>query len=192
MASIYPDKPTVQKPRMEAMDFHGIAITIEWRKGDRKPDKADPEWSYAVNQDYGFINNTTSPEEEELDVYIGDNKESERVFMASLLHEDGEFNEFKILLGFDSRKQAEEFFRCQYGECRCGPFMEMTMADLKDWVQLQRPKAAKEAKLLINADRDYTDEEPDDGSTGQTKREAIPEPSLVIIPDPDSRPIIEV
>lgn len=193
MASVssYPDKPTQMKPRMEKINFHGIPITIEWRKGDRKPDKHDPEWSYLVENDYGFFDNTTSPEEEELDVYIGEDKESERVFLASML-EDGEFAEFKVLLGFDSRKTAQRFFECQYGECRCGPFMEMTMADLKDWIELQKPKAMKEAKLLIVPDRDIDEEEPDDGSTGQMKRENVPEPSLVLLPDPDTRPIIEV
>lgn len=190
--SSYPDKPTQLKPRMEALNFHGLAITIEWRKGDRKPDKMDPDWSYQLNADYGFFDGTTSPEEEEMDVYVGDNKESQRVFMASLLNYDGEFQEFKVLLGFDTRKDAERFFCDQYSESKCGPFMEMTMADLKDWIDLQKPKAAKEAKLLIIPDRDCDHDEPDDGGTGQVKKETVPEPSLVLLPDPDSRPIIEV
>lgn len=188
---MYLDEPTIKAPRNEKLNLHGLEIVIEWRAGDRKP-SAEGDWSYEVRNDYGYFVNTTSPEEEEMDVYVGPERESTRAFLCSLLNEDGSFNEFKVYLGFSSRKICCEAFMDQYGEYKCGPIMEVSINDLKEWIELQKPKAEKEARLLINRDRNYDREEPDTGSTGQLRTEDVPEPRQPDVEPTDRRPILEL
>lgn len=146
------------------LTLHGIKIYIEYKKGETKPDKNLPESvGWPMRADYGYIEDTISNEcGEELDVYIGPNRASQEVFMCSLMNpEDHDsFMEYKVLLGWDSAKEAEEFARDQYYSDMVGPIIGMSLDDLKDWIDSMRPKAAKDTeseddqpKLTLNIDR---------------------------------------
>lgn len=154
--------------RDEQVTVQGISITIEYRKGDYKQSETD-DYGWPLYADYGFINNTTSPEEEELDVYLGDNLDSQLVFMAPLYREQTGtgtydswelpastvFDEYKVLLGFDSLKAAQQLMRDQYGWGRTGDIIQMGIADLQGWIKIQGIKAAKE-KLLRDQQEEKT------------------------------------
>ena len=158
-------------PRNERRDFHGIPVVIEYRKGDVKPGK-DPDDDFGFEQlaDYGFIPNTTTNEEGEgLDVFLGPEPESKRVFLVALMnpHQLDEFMEYKVLLGWNLHDEALAFCRRQYFHDMVGLLYEMTLADLLDWTELQRPMAEKliirltEEEEAEQARQDQKDQEPE-------------------------------
>lgn len=129
-----------KEKRMERETFQGLPITIEYRKGDLKPGKDTYGWP--MYADYGFFNNSSGADGEDLDVFIGPDKESPRVFLLALMEEDV-FDEHKVLLGFLTFKDAELFSRDQYGSWKVGPIIEISMEDLKETLELQSPKVSK-------------------------------------------------
>jgi len=163
-------------PRRERRDFHGVPIIIEFRKGDIKPGH-DPEDGFGFEQlaDYGFIPGTTTNEEGEgLDVYIGPDPESERVFVVALMnpHDLDTFMEYKVLLGWDSHHAAMHFCKAQYFDDMIGLLYEMTIPDLIDWTDLQAPMAEK---LIIRI------QEEEEAAEIKQKEKAIHEPELTIV-----------
>jgi len=147
-ASSIEDRKAKSKPF--DLDFQGLGLVIEYKKGEikTKPD-GDPYDGWMLYADYGFIKDTVSPEEgDEMDCYVGDDRESECVFQVELLKDDGTFDEHKILLGFKDLKTAADFFNLQYGSYRTGAFMETTVRDISDLASLSWVKNEKEKKLF--------------------------------------------
>jgi len=144
-----------QGPRNERRDFHGIPITIEYLKGEIKPGHdPDDDFGFLQNADYGFIIGTTSNEEGEgLDVYIGPEPASKRVFLVALMMPDDPdvFMEYKALLGWNDHKTAERFCKQQYSSNMVGLLFEVSIADLIDMSELQRPMTEK---LMIRVDEE--------------------------------------
>lgn len=154
-------KPAKKKAIQETL--HGLDITIEYRKGERKADSGKPySYGWPMHADYGFVNGTVSPEEgEELDCYVGPNRESTKVFIAPLLRDGeaesynapnradpGEFDEHKVLLGFETIEDARAHMYEQYGMWRTGQLIESTYEELIDLASLNQVKNNKE-KLLV-------------------------------------------
>lgn len=137
-------KPT--GPSKIPSNFQGIPITLEWKKGQRK-ESEDSTYGYYLYADYGYINKTISNEEtEELDVYIGPDKDSEKAFYFELLDDEGCLNETKVLLGFKSLKAAQDCMNLQYGSWKLGAFTETSIKDLKENISLEEMKNGKEKR----------------------------------------------
>jgi len=68
--------------------------------------------------DYGYIDDgsTAVGDHEPLDVYIGPNDQSDKVYIVEQLDDDGEFDEYKCLLGFDDLDSAFETYLKHYPE----------------------------------------------------------------------------
>jgi len=169
---VYVDEGGVEK-RMIPDDYWGQPLILEYRKGDTKISEGH---HFYMQADYGFIPGTTSPEEEELDYFMGPDRDSKRVFMASLLDDNGVFVENKMMLGFNTEYAARELFCDQYSESRCGPMLEMTLDDLKSWVAMQWPKAQAEQKM-----RDAQPELFLDPDLTPPISEVDPEPPLIMV-----------
>ncbi len=102
---------------IDFVDFHGINIGIENPKGSVRTgvDPDGNEWSIDMNFDYGFIKNANAIDGDSLDAYIGDDKDSEKVFVVN--QQDpvtGEFDEYKVMFGFDTRQKAVAGYLSQY------------------------------------------------------------------------------
>jgi hypothetical protein len=102
-----------EEPTLSYTDFQGIPITLEWRKGEIRTG-TNPEgevWERKLNADYGFIPGTVAAngDGEDLDVYLGDNPDAPEAYLVEQLDENGEFDEFKTGLGFNSES---EFLAC--------------------------------------------------------------------------------
>jgi len=165
-----------REPRNERRDFHGIPLVIEYRQGDIKPGR-DPNdgFGFLQHADYGFIVGTTTNEEGEgLDVYLGPEPESKRVFLVALMepHEPEVFMEYKALLGWSNAHDAEGFCRMQYFDAMVGLLMEVSISDLIDMSELQTPMTEK---LMIRlAEEEEADQAKKDDMTSQ-------EPELTLI-----------
>jgi ppGpp synthetase/RelA/SpoT-type nucleotidyltranferase len=116
MKSITADK----LPNMHSTEFRGIPVVIQWPKGSTRVGerKDGTKFKTEMKADYGYIPDTVAAgDEERLDVYIGPNKDAEYVYAVEQSRKDtGEFDEWKIMLGFDSLEEAEELYEEQTGE----------------------------------------------------------------------------
>ena len=102
----------------ERDNFRGIPIVIENRKGTYR-EGTDPDghdWSVLMHGDYGYIPSTEAAGDKEgLDVFIGDDKSSDYAYVVEQLY-DGEFDEYKVVLGCPDLQTAEALYLSNYEE----------------------------------------------------------------------------
>jgi len=93
-------------PNMHSTEFRGIPVVIQWPKGSlRVGERKDgTPFRTEMHADYGYIPNTVAAgDEERLDVYIGPDKDADTVYVIEQVRkETGEFDEYKMMLGFSS------------------------------------------------------------------------------------------
>ena len=133
-------------PQRHSTDFQGLPVIIEWPRGcDRIGTKPDgTPFKTEMKADYGYIPDTTAAgDQERLDVYIGDyNSDSPYAYIVEQLTEDGEFDEYKILLGFDTLERAEETYLEHVDEKLLGDISEVEFDYLFDVVREKQKEAA--------------------------------------------------
>jgi len=115
MKSITADK----LPNMHSTEFRGIPVVIQWPKGSTRVGerKDGTPFKTEMKADYGYIPDTVaSGDEERLDVYIGPDKNAEYAYAIEQGRKDtGEFDEYKIMLGFKTLEDAEEMYEYHLG-----------------------------------------------------------------------------
>lgn len=123
----------------------GFDITIENPKNtDRKGvDAQGNEWSTTMNNHYGYFKRTKGKDGDHIDVFVGDNLQSEKVFVVDQVNEDGAFDEHKVMLGFDSAEQAKEAYLSNYEDGWNGlkDITETTVEDFKKWIDVDTKKS---------------------------------------------------
>ncbi len=134
-------------------DFRGLPVIIEWPKGSTRvgtrPDGT--QFKTEMKADYGYIPDTTAAgDKEKLDVYIGPDKDADYAYIVEQTTEDGEFDEYKIMLGFDSLEDAEKTYLEHVDEDLLGDIGEVDFEYLFDTVREKQKEAAekKEAAKL--------------------------------------------
>jgi hypothetical protein len=136
------------------MELQGLPISIENRRGSvrRGTDKDGHEWKTKVRDPYGYVRLTEGGDGEHLDCFIGPNKESDKVFILHLKQADDptKWDEDKVYLGFDSRKDAIGSFQTHYdkaGQKLYGGMTEMNMAAFKQKIENLKGKILKSQKV---------------------------------------------
>ncbi|MBK1691068.1 hypothetical protein [Ectothiorhodospira mobilis] len=133
------------------VEIHGLTVAIENPKGsERSGTTQDGEaWSVFMANDYGYIKGAKGADGDEVDVFIGPDLESERVFVINQVGKDGELDEHKVMLGFATREDAEQGYLSSYraGWDGLGSTQEMSIDELKVWLPSAsegKPAAAAE------------------------------------------------
>ncbi|MCZ0926437.1 hypothetical protein L0636_00860 [Halomonas janggokensis] len=129
----------------------GLDIAIENPKGSERSSTTQEgeQWSVAIAHDYGYIKGTKGADGDEVDVFIGPDLESERVFVINQVDKDGEFDEHKVMLGFDSKEAAEQGYLSNYpAGWNMGSIQEMTVDELNAWL----PTASAGVPATIEGD----------------------------------------
>lgn len=138
MISVTADK----LPNMHSTTFRGIPVVIQWPKGSvRVGEKEDGSpFKTEMKASYGYVPDTVAAgDEERLDVYIGPNEEAENAYVVEQMKQDGEtFDEYKVMLGFDSLEQAEEIYLEHVEEQQLGDISEVPFEYLFDKVMEER------------------------------------------------------
>jgi len=128
----------------------GMNISIETAAGGIRSgtDPSGKKWSIMMNHDYGHILGTVSTDGEPVDVFIGKIEPGQKVYIISQLKpETGEFDELKIMLGFNSEFDARAGYLSNYepGWKGLGEITTMRLLDFKEIVftknRTQRPIA---------------------------------------------------
>lgn len=139
--------------------FQGLEIAIENPKGSerRGTDPNGKEWAHTMSDHYGYIKSTVGADSEQIDTYIGNNPESDQVFIVDQIdQETGNFDEHKVMLGFDSQDNATKAYQSNFDKgWKVGQIRSMTVEQFKDWLKNgDTTKPAKNDSKGINVDKD--------------------------------------
>lgn len=128
-------------PQHHSLDYRGLGLVIEWPKGSVRTGEDDRgnKWKRKMEADYGYIPDTVAAGDKEgLDVYIGP-QESDKVYVVEQLKEDGEFDEYKVMMGFPDLDTAYETYLKHYpddwDQTRVGDVFEAPFDYVFDKVQ---------------------------------------------------------
>jgi inorganic pyrophosphatase-like protein/conjugative element/phage-associated large polyvalent protein len=134
----------------------GLNISIENPKGSERSGTGQDgtPWSVTMPAAYGYVKGTEGKDGDQVDIYIGDNPTSERVFVVDQVDaETGAFDEHKAMLGFGTEDGARAAYEAAFsdgkGAERIGALTELPVGEFKDWLgkgKRNRPVGALEAE----------------------------------------------
>ena len=119
--------------------IQGFDITIENPKGAIRKgvDDNGKAWSTEMKNHYGYFKNTEGKDGDHIDVFIGDNPNSKRIFVVDQVNpKTKEFDESKVMLGFDTEDEAKKAYLSNYSKDWKG-FKDITYVDVdtfKEWL----------------------------------------------------------
>ena len=120
------------------MKLYGMDISIETDKGQERhwydPNSGE-SGSVKMKHPYGYIRRTEGADDEHVDVYVGPNEESTRVFVIRQMKkpEFKEYDEDKVMIGFNSPDEAKQAYLIHYNSPKFfGSMKEMNINDFKD------------------------------------------------------------
>jgi len=122
------------------INLHGFDIDIENPKGSVRSgvDRQGKKWSIKLKHHYGEILGVKGKDKDWLDVFIGPNPESDKIFVIDQVDpETGNFDEHKILMGFPTEKQARVGYLANYERAwkGLGEITELTVDEFKEWTK---------------------------------------------------------
>ncbi len=129
----------------EAGNYHkghikvdGYDIVLENPKGTTRSgkDANGKEWSITMKHDYGYIRGTKGTDGDHIDVYLSDNPTAGNVYVVDQVNQrTGDFDEHKVMYGFNSMEEAVQAYRDQYEDgWKVGTVTEVSREEFKKWV----------------------------------------------------------
>lgn len=126
--------------KMGHITLHGLNISIENPKGSVRSgvDKDGKEWSNTIHYHYGYIKGSVGADKDHLDIFIGDDPESEKFFVINQIHpHNGKFDEHKVMAGFNTETDAVDGYKKNYEKNwrGIGSVTEITLDELKGHIK---------------------------------------------------------
>ena len=123
----------------------GMEISIEQPKGSvrRGTDAKGNKWESEMHNTYGYIRGTQSVDGDHIDVFLSDAPLHGMVYVVDQVNpETGEFDEHKVMYGFESEDAARKAYLSNYekGWKGLGAITEVSREDFKEWVQSSKRK----------------------------------------------------
>ena len=130
----------------------GFDITIENPKGSVRSgfNKAtNTTWETVMHNTYGYIRGTEGVDGDHIDVFLSDNPESGNVYVIDQMRASGdplgtvaEFDEHKVMYGFNSAEEARQAYLSNYEEGwqGLGAITEVSKDEFKKWVNSSHRK----------------------------------------------------
>ncbi len=141
--------------KMGHLNLDGYRITIENPKGSvrRGTDSKGNAWENTLNNDYGYIRGTEGVDGDHIDVYLSDNPTEGNVFVIDQVNpETREFDEHKVMYGFNSAEEAREAYLANFSEGwnGLGTITEVSKDEFKKWIEssLRKTKPFSEYKSV--------------------------------------------
>lgn len=138
-------------------DFNGLPINIEYNVGDVKEGKSPVDgqsFSIEYQYPYGEIKLTEGEDGEPVDVYIGQDKDSDKVFVVHQLNQDGEFDEDKVFLGFSSEAEVKRAYQDHGPEWGFGSMEELTFDQFENGYLVANRDLESDIKSKPNGGKD--------------------------------------
>ncbi|PJZ51641.1 hypothetical protein CH380_19145 [Leptospira adleri] len=122
------------------LKIHDLPITIENPAGSSRKgiDPDGKSWETKMNHHYGYIKGSKGNDGDHIDVFIGPNPNSEIVFVINQVNpKTKEFDEHKVMLGFDSDEDARNGYHSCYekGWSGLGDMVSMTINQFQNWLE---------------------------------------------------------
>lgn len=143
----------------------GLDISIENPQGsERKGTSPDgKEWANKMGAHYGYIRKTEGADGDHVDVFVGDNPESKKVWIVDQVNADGSFDEHKVLLGFNNQGKAKQAYKDSYDKgWKVGPITPMSIDEFKTWLEgdTTKPLSNKLSKQKAPSNEGVSSSEP--------------------------------
>jgi hypothetical protein len=162
------------------VNVQGLDIAIENPKGSVRSgvDQDGEAWETTMPAHYGRIKRTTGADGDQVDVYLGDDLQSEVVYIVDQIDpKTGKFDEHKVVMGTSSMPAAMSLYDGGFsdgtGMDRIGGIKALSMPQFKEWlkgdtsapasgkaVQTRdaKPGAAQDAEIIEAAPQDASPE----------------------------------
>jgi hypothetical protein len=119
----------------------GLDISIENPAGSERKgtDKDGKAWSVEMRSHYGYIRRTRGSDGDHVDVFVKPGTDTleanSPVFIVDQESSDGEFDEHKVMLGFQTQDEAEKAYLANYTKgWELGPVTATRLDNFKDWL----------------------------------------------------------
>ena len=118
------------------VSYRGLPITIEYKKGTIRSgvDREGNPWQQEMFHHYGYFEGIMGADGKELDVYYNPDGKSDKIFRVIQLDTlTGKFDEYKIMIGFDTIEDAKQGYLVHYpdGWVGFGGIEEITLEHIK-------------------------------------------------------------
>lgn len=120
----------------------GYDITIETPKGAmrRGTNPDGTPWEVAMPADYGYIKRTNGADGDQIDVYLGPDTASKRVFVVDQIDADtGAFDEHKVIMGVTDAEEARLLYKSAFsdgkGAARLGSVANISQDTFATWLK---------------------------------------------------------
>jgi len=181
-------------PHKKVILHDGLRIHVEWLKGSIRSYK-NSDFKKLMHADYGYIHDTTSRDGEDIDVYVGSDQVTEKVYKIKQLKSEYEaekqggtayesFDEWKYMLFFPSAKAAKDCYIKCMDKKLFGGIDEMSWSTFKGIVTRSRPKELSKG-VQLKEKPEYKETNMDDGKIELWLKAKT---SSIIIPHKDFTP----
>lgn len=94
------------------VNFQGFDVRLDRPKGtvQKGTDKNGKPWERVYKVDYGYIPDTAGGDGDELDVFLGPDKNSSTAYWMIQKKDDGSFDEYKVVLGAKTKSDAVKIY----------------------------------------------------------------------------------
>lgn len=96
--------------------YKGLPIAIENPKDSYRNgvDEQGNAWKTRIKNHYGYIKGTVGKDKDHVDIFIGDDRDSDNVYIVNQINKEGKFDEHKVLLGFNTFEDAVKGYFSNY------------------------------------------------------------------------------
>lgn len=130
------------------ISFDGHTYVIENPKGSyrRGVDENGNKWCVQMNNTYGYFLGTLGKDKDHIDVFINDDADLDKfngdVYIVDQVNDKGEFDEHKIMYGFDSLSEAKKAYLSNYskGWKGCGAITGISKDKFNKWINSSKRK----------------------------------------------------
>lgn len=143
-AEVAPEPTEAQKEagnyKKGHLSLQGLDIALENPKGSTRygTDQDGKAWQSTMAHDYGYIKRTLGADGDHVDVFIGDQPDSEMVYVVDQVDpKSGKFDEHKVMMGFADEQAARDGYLANYekGWKGLSAIKAMPVEEFKHWVK---------------------------------------------------------
>ncbi|MEV3812395.1 LPD38 domain-containing protein [Aeromonas allosaccharophila] len=143
-AEVAPEPTEAQKEagnyKKGHLTLQGLDIALENPKGSTRSgtDQDGKAWQSTMAHDYGYIKRTLGADGDHVDVFIGDQPDSETVYVVDQVDpKTGKFDEHKVMMGFADERAARDGYLANYekGWKGLSAIKAMPVEEFKRWVK---------------------------------------------------------
>jgi len=134
----------------DPIPLNGVTVRIENPVGSirrARPD-APVQWKTTMKHHYGEIAGTKGVDGDPVDVFVGPNPASPKIWVIDQVTEGGKLDEHKVMFGFDSESAARAGYLSNFssGWKGLGNITEMTQDEFRAWIKDQGATMAPAAE----------------------------------------------